>query len=54
MTALAAIFAVMGCIFVGEWVSKITHAYLPSVFVSAMLVIGRFSPRTYQLRHRLI
>lgn len=39
MTALAAIFAVMGCIFVGEWVSKITHAYLPSVFVSAMLFV---------------
>ncbi|MDF7639328.1 hypothetical protein PT285_07935 [Lactobacillus sp. ESL0791] len=37
MEAIAAFLLIMICLFIGEWVSKLTKAYLPSMFISAVL-----------------
>lgn len=36
---IGSFLAVMCCMFVGEWVSTKTHAYLPSIFVTAILFL---------------
>lgn len=50
MVFVFSIFMVMLFIFIGEWVSKASHAYIPSVFVTAILfVLGfwTFLPKTF-------
>lgn len=50
MSFVFSIFMVMLFILIGEWVSKASHAYIPSVFITAILFVvsyWTFMPKTF-------